>query len=134
MEIIACSNNCVRLVNVFANGNCGVADCDRCDAFDVFDFENGFDVLEREARFGILARVSQFVDDTVGNVFAVARADEDEVGVVLVAAGADEAVDAAGEGHNKDDTSDADGDAEGGQESAATVFAEAIHGEVEVRV
>ena len=78
--------------------------------------------------------MSQFFDDAVSDIFTATWADENEVSIILIAAGADEAIDAASKRHNEDDAGNANGDTEGGQESAATVFAEAIHGEVEVCV
>ena len=44
----------------------------------------------------------------------------------FVAGGADKIINTAGEGHNEHNTCNADGDAEGGQESAAAILAEVI--------
>ena len=51
LKVIVRSNNCVRLVNVFADRDCSIANCDWSNAFDVFDLADGFDILECEARF-----------------------------------------------------------------------------------
>ena len=134
LEVIASRNDSVRLVNLLTDRDSGIADSDRGDAFDVFDLLDGFDIFEGEVGLGILASMSQLVDDAVRNFFAVTWADQDEVGVVFVAAGADEAINAAGQRHDEDDAGDANCNAERGQESATAVLAEAIHGEVEVGV
>ena len=134
LEVVAGCDDGVRLVNFLADRDSGIADSDRRDAFDVFDLLDGFDIFESEVGLGILASMSQLVDDAVRNFFTVAWADQDEVGVVFVAAGADETINAAGQRHDEHDAGDADGNTERGQESATAVLAEAIHGEVEVGV
>ena len=75
---------------------------------------------------------SEFADDVFGDIFAVARADQDEIRVVFVGSGANELVNAASERKNEDDRRNANGDAESGKESAAAVFAETFDGELDV--
>ena len=58
LEVVAGSDDGVGLVDLFANRDCGIANCDWGDTFDVFDFLDSFDVFEREVGLGILTGVS----------------------------------------------------------------------------
>ena len=57
LEIITGSDDGVGLVDLFSNRDCGIANCDWGDTFDVFDFFDGLNVFERKVGFRILTRM-----------------------------------------------------------------------------
>lgn len=123
-------------VDVFVVAICdsdgGIGNCDWGDSGNVRQVGDGFDVVDGKVRFDVLVGGSEFVDDAASCVFAGARANQDEISVVFVAVGSDEAVDAAGEGKNQNDGCYADGNAERRKKSAATVATKAVDGKVKM--
>ena len=125
-EIGIGSDDIDGLIGFVANSNCGDVGGDRGDGFDIAKLGDRGRVVECEAGLGILVVGGKLVDEIFGELFAGAWTDEDEVGIVFVRAGANEAADAASERHNQYDRSDADGDAECREESAGAIAVKAI--------
>ena len=67
----------------------------------------------------------EFADDAVDGVFGGIWADDNKVGAGFLDLGGDEAIDATGEREDEYDGSNADGDADGGEERARAIEAEA---------
>ena len=112
--------------------NSGLADGKGGDGGDVFELGDGVNVGEGEIGFLVLRTGGEFVDDTIDGIFARVGANDDEVGAGAFDLCRDEASDAAGKGKNENDGSDANGDAEGGEEGTGAVATEAAIGELEV--
>ena len=114
------------MIGFVTNSNCGDVGGDRGDGFDIAELGDRGRVVECEAGLGILVVGGKLVDEIFGELFAGAWTDEDEVSIVFVRAGANEAADATSERHNQHDRSDADGDAECREESAGAIAVKAI--------
>ena len=125
-EIGIGSDDIDGLIGFVTNSNCGDVGGDRGDGFDIAELGDRGRVVECEAGLGILVVGGKLVDEIFGELFAGAWTDEDEVGIVFVRAGANEAADATSERHNQHDRSDADGDAECREKSAGAIAVKAI--------
>ena len=99
-EVSGSGKNVNWLGSFVADFEVGGRDGERCGGGDAVDGLDGVDVLKGEVGLRVLVAGGEFADNVVGNVAAVAGADQDEVGVVFVGGGADKAVDAASEREN----------------------------------
>ena len=133
LKVVVGGDDGVVLINLAGNRDGAVADGDWSGGLNGLHFLNSLHVFDGEVGLAELAGIGEAVDEAVFG-FAEAWANENEVRVVLAARGADEIVHAASERHDEHDASDANGDAECGQESAAAVLAQVIEREMEMSV
>lgn len=96
---------------------------------DIGEFFDGVDVFDGEAGLEVLGGGGEFGDDAVNLGLAGGWADNYEVGAGGLYLGGDELADTTHEGEDEDDTGDADGDAEAGEEGAGAIATEGTGGE-----